>query len=200
MNYSRIISGLVHPMLMPLYGIYLIFHSNTFLDFTPLTLVKAVYMIVFITTILLPLSCLPLLKSYSLISSYSLTERKDRMIPLGVAILSYSLGFYLLLKLPGANVFVRLQLASIVSLVLLLIISYWWKISLHMAGIGGLCALIFTFSIRFSTSLRSMFMIAILAAGFLAFSRLKLEVHKPTQIYAGFLLGFVVVCCTFLFK
>jgi len=199
MNYSRIISGLAHPMLMPLYAIYLIFHSNTFLDFTPSTLVKAIYMIVFITTILLPVSCLPLLKSYSLISSYSLTERKDRMIPLALAILSYSLGFYLLLKLPGTNIFARLQLAGIISLTLLLIISYWWKISLHMAGIGGLCALIFTFSIRFSTSLRTMFMMAILAAGCLAFSRLKLEVHKPTQIYVGFLLGFAVVCGTFLF-
>ena len=200
MNYSRIISGLAHPMLMPLYAIYLIFHSNTFLDFTPFTLVKAIYMIVFITTILLPVSCLPLLKSYSLISSYSLTERKDRMIPLALAIISYSLGFYLLMKLPGTNIFARLQLAGIISLTLLLIISYWWKISLHMAGIGGLCALIFTFSIRFSTSLRTMFMMAILAAGLLAFSRLKLEVHKPTQIYVGFLLGFTVVCGTFLFR
>ena len=200
MNYSRIISGLAHPMLMPLYAIYLIFNSNTFLDFTPFTLVKAIYMIVFITTILLPISCLPLLKSYSLISSYSLTERKDRMIPLALAILSYSLGFYLLMKLPGTNIFARLQLAGIISLTLLLIISYWWKISLHMAGIGGLCALIFTFSIRFSASLRTMFMMAILAAGLLAFSRLKLEVHKPTQIYVGFLLGFTVVGGTFLFQ
>lgn len=199
MNYSRIISGLAHPMLMPLYAIFLIFHSNTFLDYTPFPLVKAIYMIMFITTILLPLSCLPLLKSYSLITSYSLTERKDRMVPLGLAILSYSLGLYLLMKLPGANVFGRLQLAGIISLVLLLIISYWWKISLHMAGIGGLCALIFTFSIRFSTSLRAMFMLAILAAGLLAFSRLKLGVHKPSQVYVGFILGFIVVCGTFLY-
>lgn len=199
MNYSRIISGLAHPMLMPLYAIYLIFHSNTFLAFTPFPLVKAIYMIVFITTVLLPLSCLPLLKSYSLITSYSLTERKDRMIPLALAIISYSLGFYLLMKLPGTNIFARLQLAGIISLALLLIISYWWKISLHMAGIGGLCALIFTFSMRISTSLRGMFMMTILAAGLLAYSRLKLEVHKPSQIYAGFLLGFVVVCVTFLY-
>jgi len=122
------------------------------------------------------------------------------MIPLALAIISYSLGFYLLMKLPGTNIFARLQLAGIISLTLLLIISYWWKISLHMAGIGGLCALIFTFSIRFSTSLRTMFMMAILAAGFLAFSRLKLEVHKPTQIYVGFLLGFTVVCGIFLYQ
>ena len=200
MNYSKIMSGLAHPMLMPSYALYLIFHSNTLLDYTPFPLVKAIYMIVFITTVLLPLSCLPLLKSYSLITSYSLTERKDRMIPLILAIASYSLGFYLLLKLPGSNIFARLQLAGIISLTLLLIISYWWKISLHMAGIGGLCALIFAFSIRFSTSLRGMFMLAILAAGLIAFSRLKLELHKPSQIYAGFLLGFVVVCGTFLFK
>ena len=200
MNYSRIISGLAHPMLMPLYAIYIIFHSNTFLYFTPFPLVKAIYIIVFITSVLLPLSCLPLLKSYSFITSYSLTERKDRMIPLALSIISYCLGFYLLMKLPGLNIFARLQLAGIISLTLLLIISYWWKISLHMAGIGGLCALIFTFSIRFSTSLRELFMLAILAAGLLAFSRLKLEVHKPSQVYAGFLLGFAVVCGTFLFK
>jgi len=200
MNFSRIISGLAHPLLMPLYSIYLIFHANTYFDFTPLTLVKAIYLIVFITTILLPVSCLPLLKSYSLISSFSLSERKDRMIPLVLAILSYILGFYLLLKLPGSAIFARLQLAGIISLILLLIISYWWKISLHMAGIGGLCALIFTFSIRFSTSLRSLFMAALLAASILAFSRMKLKLHESSQIYAGFLLGFFVVLTTFLYK
>ncbi len=199
MIYSRIISGLAHPMLMPLYTLYLIFHSNTFFDFTPYNLINAIYVIVFITTILLPISFLPLLKSYSLISNYSLSERKDRLLPLALAILSYGLGFYLLIKLPGINIFARLQLAGIISLFLLMIISYWWKISLHMAGIGGLCAFIFAFSIQFSASLREMFMIAIVAAGFLAFSRLKLELHKPSQIYAGFLLGFVVVCCTLLY-
>ena len=186
-------------MLMPLYAIYLIFHSNTFFDFTPPALIKAIYMIVFITTILLPISCLPLLKSYSLIGSYSLSNRKDRMIPLAISIVSYSLGFYFLMKLPGISIFARLQLAGIISLSLLLLISYWWKISLHMAGIGGLCALIFTFSIRFSTSLRSMFMLAILTAGFVAVSRLKLKAHNSTQIYSGFLLGFAVVLAVILY-
>ncbi|RXQ95103.1 PAP2 family protein [Ancylomarina salipaludis] len=200
MNLSRIISGLAHPMLMPLYALYLIFHSDTFLDFTPFTLVKAIYLIVFITTVLLPISCLPLLKSYSLISSFDLSERRDRMIPLALAVLSYSLGFYLLSKLPGSNIFARLQLAGIFSLLLLLITSYWWKISLHMAGIGGLCALIFTFSVRFSTSLRTMFMMSLLAAGFLAYSRLKLNRHTSAQIYVGFMFGFIVVFLTFIYK
>lgn len=193
MNLSRIISGIAHPMLMPLFSVFVIFHSGTYLDFTPYQLVRAIYLIVAISTILLPLSILPLLKAQRLISDYGLEKRSERVIPLIFSMVFYLLGYYMLLKFPMTRIIANLQLAAIVSIFIVMLISLEWKISLHMAGIGGFLGMILAFSINYSSSLRMVFMGAVLLAGLLAYSRLKLNLHTPSQVYAGFGIGFCIV-------
>lgn len=193
MNLSRIISGIAHPMLMPLFSVFVIFHSGTYLDFTPYQLVRAIYLIVAISTILLPLSILPLLKAQRLISDYGLEKRSERVIPLIFSMAFYLLGYYMLLKFPMTRIVANLQLAAIVSIFIVMLISLKWKISLHMAGIGGFLGMILAFSINYSSSLRMVFMGAVLLAGLLAYSRLKLNLHIPSQVYAGFGIGFCIV-------
>lgn len=193
MNLSRIISGIAHPMLMPLFSVFVIFHSGTYLDFTPYQLVRAIYLIVAISTILLPLSILPLLKAQRLISDYGLEKRSERVIPLIFSMVFYLLGYYMLLKFPMTRIIANLQLAAIVSIFIVMLISLKWKISLHMAGIGGFLGMILAFSINYSSSLRMVFMGAVLLAGLLAYSRLKLNLHTPSQVYAGFGIGFCIV-------
>lgn len=180
-------------MLMPLFSVFVIFHSGTYLDFTPYQLVRAIYLIVAISTILLPLSILPLLKAQRLISDYGLEKRSERVIPLIFSMVFYLLGYYMLLKFPMTRIIANLQLAAIVSIFIVMLISLKWKISLHMAGIGGFLGMILAFSINYSSSLRMVFMGAVLLAGLLAYSRLKLNLHTPSQVYAGFGIGFCIV-------
>jgi len=74
-----------------------------------------------------------------------------------------------------------------------LIISYWWKISIHLVGIGGLIGFLIAFSLRLYTDVLLSLIIAILIAGMLASARLYSKAHKPLQVYSGFLLGFVIM-------
>lgn len=193
MNFARIISGLAHPMLMPLISVFVIFHSGTYLDYTPHVLIRVIYLIVAISTILLPISSLPLLKSQNIISDMGLEKRSERIIPLLITSLFYGLGYYMLLKFPITRVIAHLQLAAIISILLVSLISLKWKISLHMAGIGGFIGMLIGFSILFSSSLKLVFIIGILFAGLTAYARLKLNLHTPSQVYAGFILGVVSV-------
>ena len=193
MNFSRIISGLAHPMLMPLYSIFVIFHSGTYLDYTPPQLIRVIYLIVAISTVLLPLSVLPLLKAQKLVSDYGLENKRERVVPLVFAIIFYSLGYYLLLKFPITRIVANLQLAAVFSITLVTIISLKWKISIHMAGIGGFLGMVVALSVNLSSSLRIFFIVGMLLAGLLAYSRLKLNLHTPSQVYAGFMLGFVTI-------
>ena len=78
MNFARIISGVAHPMLMPLISVFVIFHSGTYLDFAPHQLVRVIYMIVAISTVLLPLSILPLLKNQNIISDIGLEKTSGK--------------------------------------------------------------------------------------------------------------------------
>lgn len=193
MNFSRIISGVAHPMLMPLYSIFVVFHSGTYLDFTPPQLIRVIYIIVGISTVLLPVSILPMLKSQKLVSDYGLEKRKERFVPLVLTIVFYALGFYLLMKFPITRIVAHLQLAAIISIAMIALISTKWKVSIHMTGIGGFVGMIMGISVLLSSSLRIFFIVGILMAGLLAYSRLKLNLHTPFQVYAGFILGFLIV-------
>jgi len=193
MNFSRIISGVAHPILMPLISVFVIFHSGTYLDYIPHQLVRVVYMIVAISTILLPLSVLPLLKNQNLISDIGLEKRRERLIPLVLTIIFYFLGYYMLLKFPITRIIAHLQLAAIISIFIVTLISLKWKISLHMAGIGGFLGMVIAFTILYSSSLKFVFMIGIILAGLIAYSRLKLNQHTPPQVYAGFIVGLVTI-------
>lgn len=199
MKLARIISGVLHPMLMPLFGLYIIFHSGSFLDLTPYGIKRMIYLIVFVSTVLLPLSTLPLLKLQKVISGYGMPNHRERVIPLLLSSIFYYFGFFLLQRLPISNVFQNFQFAATIALLLVMLVSIKWKVSLHMAGIGGVLGLIIAMAARFSVSLRMVFVAAILAAGLVGYARLKLNVHTPAQIYVGLGIGFFTILLTVLF-
>jgi len=83
------------------------------------------------------------------------------------------------------------MLASLISLNLALIITFFWKISLHMAGISGVIGGLLILSIKFGLGISPFLLIAIVAAGFVASARLYLNAHNPSQIFVGFAIGFI---------
>ncbi len=194
-NYcARIISGVVHPILIPLYTVFIIFHSNTILDKMGDKFMYLVYFIIVVFTMLLPLVILALLKWGKFITSYSLKVRRERVLPLLLSSISYLLGYFLLRKIPFIEVISPLLLfypAIAISLVAL--ISYKWKISIHLTGMGGFVAILFIWGAFVKADCRDYFMIAVLFSGLLAAARLQLNRHTPQQVYCGFLLGFLTI-------
>lgn len=193
MNIAKIISGIAHPILTPLYCLFIIFHSGTFFDFYPHSVIKIIYSVVFVSTIILPLAILPLLKSNNIITSYHLIDKSERVFPLLFSIMFYLLGFFILNKMPTGKLFPNLMLASIISIAIFALISIKWKISLHMAAIGGIIGFILAFAHRYSVDLSAFFIIAISLAGLLAFARLKLQMHNQVQVYIGFFAGAILM-------
>ena len=66
--------------------------------------------------------------------------------------------------------------------------SKFWKISLHLIGIGGVLGVFLALQI-IKGGLLNLIVALILVSGILAFARLKEKAHSPAQVYAGFLLG-----------
>ena len=79
-------------------------------------------------------------------------------------------------------------LCSVLMLVSL-IITFFWKISLHMIGVGGFLGLLFVLSFAQNPLAIQVLPYVILLAGIVGTSRLYLQAHSPIQIYAGFLVG-----------
>jgi hypothetical protein len=87
--------------------------------------------------------------------------------------------------------------AACVSVLLVLAISYFWKISAHLVGWGGVVGLIVILSYQFGSDMMIFLVVAILFSGITAFARLRLNEHIPLQVYTGFLLGLLTVLIVF---
>jgi membrane-associated phospholipid phosphatase len=191
--FSKIVSVIFHPLLMPTYASIIIFNSGTHYSYIPSQAQKIIYVLIFLSTFLIPVSIIPFLLQLKVIKAFQLNDRKDRIIPLFITAISYYFSFYLLTRLPfHVPQFIKiLVLASAILILINLFINFKWKISSHLIGISGLLALIFLYSIVYYANLLFVLVLITLFTGIVAFARLKLNAHSPKQIYSGFLLGFL---------
>lgn len=81
---------------------------------------------------------------------------------------------------------------------LVTLINFKWKISIHMIGIGGLTGVFIGLAINLSLNLTVMIGAFIALAGLVGFARLQLNAHKPSEIYAGYLIGVFIMSGLFL--
>ena len=192
--FSKIFSAVFHPVLIPVIGLFLIFNTGGHFSYLPMEYKRTVYFIIFISTCVLPLSLIPLCLLTGLIKSVHMKERKERLFPILASAAFYSSGYFLLSKIPNVPTFIQsFMLATIVCLCLALGITFFWKISMHMIGIGGLTGALPALAFRFGSDIWIVFSAVLLIAGLLGASRLYLKAHTPLQVHAGYILGTVVM-------
>jgi membrane-associated phospholipid phosphatase len=114
-----------------------------------------------------------------------------------ITLIFYLAAYFLIRKLPVSAVYQRFLFGACLSILLVLAVSYFWKISTHLVGWGGLTGLILILSLRFHTDLMLLLIISLLLSGSVAFARLKLDAHTPMQVYTGFLLGLLTMVIVF---
>jgi hypothetical protein len=195
---AKIVSGVFNPLLMPTYGLLILFQSDTYFALLPYEAKKAIFIIVLITTCLLPLAFLPLFLYQNLIQSLRLPDIKQRIIPFATTGILYLIGYLILNQMGVPSTIANVLLAGALIIFIALLITLKWKISAHMAGIGSLTGAILGFSFRLHTDLLNYLLIVILLSGLLGSARLLLKHHTPKQVYSGFGLGLMVFLLTFL--
>lgn len=191
---ASIFSWLFQPLLMPVYGT-LIFVSLPYYAFTMLPEKLRDYLLLcnLLFTFLLPALMIIFLKRIRFIKSLTLDDRSDRLYPIFFTLLFYAANFYFLLRiqnyLPALYYF--FLLAALVSLVITMLITTYWKISMHMTGLGGLCGAVILCSISWGIDVRMLLSGLFVIAGITGSSRLILNAHTLEQVGAGFLAGFL---------
>ncbi len=188
---AGVVSVILHPFLVPVYGLTIIFLAPTIYNYLPYELKKLVILIVLVNNILLPISLMPVFVHRKIISSWFMHERKDRVIPLIISTILYSVTTYLIFRFPVPNFlksfFIALSFLSLMATV----INLWWKISLHSIGAGMLIAIVLVLSVKMDTSLLWILIPVILAVGLLLSSRLQLKHSSSGQVWLGFSAGLV---------
>jgi len=188
---AKIITVIFHPLLMPVYGMAIIFSAPTLFGYLPFPVKKLLFLILLVNNVLLPLSLLPFFIHMNIISSWSLSDRKERIIPLVITTILYCTTSFIIFRFP-IPVFLKSFIYATAFLSLIVtVINFRWKISLHSVGAGALIALVIILSLKMFTPLVWYLISAVIAGGLILSSRLKLNFHNPKQVWFGFFTGII---------
>ncbi|OJJ13876.1 hypothetical protein BKI52_45190 [marine bacterium AO1-C] len=86
-----------------------------------------------------------------------------------------------------------------ISLLVLTVITFFWKISAHSVAIGGVLGIFFALSSKVGNGALMYHIVGtVILCGIVMTSRLYLDAHKPAQIVVGFIVGFIINFLTIL--
>ena len=134
-----------------------------------------------------------ILKELKLISSLHMQKKEERMLPFLLTGTLYYGVIYLLdsvWNLPLNPLIYKFMFGATLSIIIGMLITFNWKISVHMIGIGGVVGIATVLSKTGPEVLLYLLSVLIIIAGLIGFGRLQLKAHSLNQIIAGFLLGF----------
>jgi hypothetical protein len=196
---AQIISVIFHPLLMPTYGMILLLSFNNHLTFQLVFKAKIILtLMIFTSTVFTPLILFAIFKRNHMITDFYMKTKEERLYPyLSLTIIYFLL--YLLISKTGLHpVFGFFLLTTTLLSLVIFFINLRWKISVHATGMGGLTALLIVLSYKLQIDLHLLTGVVILCSGLAGFARLKINSHKPSEVYSGYLVGAVVFLLMFL--
>ena len=201
---AQILSIIFHPLLIPTYFLSILLNTQSYISFY-IPFISKIKLIAFIftSTFLIPLMLIyfVIFKANGLIQSLKMENRKERTYPFILTALLFYMIYYFLKQnnIPVINILASFIWVSTLIIVVALLINLVWKISIHMLGIGGLIGVWFVLNSKLFLNLYILIPILLLCAGLTGFARLKLNAHKPSEVYVGFILGFTIMFSLFYF-
>ena len=149
-------------------------------------------------TCIFPLIFLSVLRHFKLVKDLHVEVREQRLIPYLFTVLCYLVAAYYLYYCHSPQWFVMFMVGSAITVLVMALINLKWKISAHMAGIGGVIALVYQIHVLGLSAFDLFWLlcICIILAGLLGSARLALKRHDIWQVLAGAIVGFLCVSMT----
>ena len=181
---AQIISLMVQPLIMTIL-VFVIFNyfstnKNDFFMLTLLCLLFATFLP--LTTILM------WIKRNKL--DLDVSNRDKRTFPLLLGIISYLIGVTILFIVGAPDIVIVLMFCYLTSTMLTLLITFFWKISVHAMGVAGPTAAI-TFVFGYPGLLLMFPLIMVM------WSRIYLKKHTPAQVIIGAVTSLIVTWTQF---
>lgn len=195
---ASIFSTVFSPLLVPTYGVILAMQLSV-LSFLPPATRWIVTAVTFLITCVIPLLAIILMWRMGMLKDPQLNNRTERTLPYVITGACY-IGCAVYLAHHNAPAWLWALMAGGALATLICIgINTRWKISAHMAAMGGLVALLFRIAASDveAVQLNWWLTAVVLAAGCVGSSRVLLGRHTLWQVIDGTAVGFI---CVFLFS
>ena len=188
---ARITSIVFTPFSIP----FLVLFLFSYLRIMPILYKGIVLGIVYCFTILTPTITIFLFRKINGFARQELSERKKRYVPILLTIISYVFCLLMMRKLNIPWYMTGIIFVSLVISIICILVNLKWKLSEHMAGMGGIIGGLVSFSALFSYNPVVWLCLFILIAGILGSARIVLGHHTLGEVLSGFVVGLV---CSFL--
>ncbi len=195
---ARIVSLVFTPFYLPLVGLLTMFLFS-YLSLYPWLFKLRILAMVLLFTIMLPTFLIRMYRRYNGWTLIELGQKERRMVPYIISILCYFACIYLMELVHVPHFMVSIVIAALTVQMVCALVNMIWKISTHMAAIGGFAGALFVFADAFGFNPVWWFCLLFIVAGLLGSSRMILRQHTLSQVVAGFLVGMVCTVLAFLF-
>ncbi|MDZ7742292.1 MAG: hypothetical protein U5Q03_11200 [Bacteroidota bacterium] len=196
---ASIISHIFHPLLMPTYLMAVLLNLHTYFALViPSEAKWRILLLIFAITFAFPLLLTYLMLRIRMIRSFEMRSREERVFPLITTVIFFYLAYYLIKEVNISPVYSYFSIGATLVAVIALILNFFWKISIHMLGQGAVFGTLLGISLTFFVNIPGLLFFSVVIAGITGYARLKLQAHKPLQVYAGFLGGAIIMLVLFL--
>lgn len=192
MRFSKFISYVFHPVFIPLIILFTLFNFTSILvnSNSNNICVKSVYILFILVYTILPILTSAVLVKLKLIRSFEMHDNRDRIIPLVTNIIYMIVGGIISSSCLNILPFVKLIFLSYFLITICaLVISFFWKISLHMLAAGNMLAVFVSSNFLIEPNLFLIF-ISLVFTLIIAFARYNESAHTMPQILFGIIIGF----------
>ncbi len=189
---AKIVSIIFHPVILPSLGFLLLFSSGFYNSMLTTDARNYVLLVIFFSTATLPMLSVAML-ALNPKFDVLMPNSRDRIIPLLFAAVFYYIGFVLLSRIHFIPLFKLFMIASVLLIVALLLISFKWNISIHMAAIGAITATFFALSFRGGVNPIMANVVLVFISGLIGTARLIQNKNSLLQVAAGYVLGFIIL-------
>ncbi len=196
---ASIISHVFHPLLMPTYLMAVLLNLHTYFALViPFEAKWRLLLLIFAITFAFPLLLTYLMLRIRMIRSFEMRSREERVFPLITTVIFFYLAYHLIKGVNISPVYSYFAIGATLIAVITLILNFFWKISIHMLGQGAVFGTLLGISLTFYVNIPGLLFLSIIIAGITGYARLKLEAHKPLEVYTGFLGGAIIMLILFL--
>ena len=207
-NVAHLVSWIFHPLFLVFLLILLAYGLDGYrYYFNDDRAIGAFFFMNFFLLVLFPLVGIGLLVGLKMISGFTLAKREDRIGPLIITLAFYIWYFINIKDNPAFPDTLRMVALGItISAGLAFFINNFTKVSLHTIGAGSFLTAVvlliyctktsfFDMNLgelaRFRLSSIFVLLFSFMLAGIVGSARLYLKAHTTSDIYAGYLVGFI---------
>ena len=119
------------------------------------------------------------------LSDIDVSRRSQRAGPFIFGIVSVMIGWLVLALTNGPRNLQTVMIITVFSGIIMMVITFWWKISMHASSLGGIATML---TVLYGAVMLPLFVLLVLVS----WSRVVLRRHTVMQVIAGSLAGIVL--------